>query len=267
MAYEILKFTGIIHNTHHDLESFYWVLLWVVVRHTEHGHVRGDKLCGDIFKFGEDRESASAKRDWLEDEKLDIPKNKPLTYLLNELGGIVLEHLPTLRKGVSQIFLDYDRVLKIFDEAIEMPGWPTRDWQPCNLSTGDGRTGIADVAPKPPKPPGLVSALDEDTLFPTHPDLPAPHSLDPHLLPNVSPKKRYYDTVDEEDELDSRGTAWMSQSLTSNRSKRIRTNEGTGHRPVTKSQSHIAHAKLLVAPRQSARVRAAQVRKLRSEGA
>ncbi|EIW58003.1 uncharacterized protein TRAVEDRAFT_21436 [Trametes versicolor FP-101664 SS1] len=258
VAYEILKFTGVTHDAHHDLESFYWVLLWVVVCLTKHGHERGDQLCSDIFKFGEDRTSASAKRDWLEDEKLDILNNKPLTYLMSELGAIVLEHIPTLRRGVHRVLLGYERVLKIFDEAIEMPGWPTRAWQPCNLLKSDGRSGIANVAgPKRPKPPGLITALDEAVNLPaddgrlpplpTHSDLPAPHSLDPRLLSDVFPKKRSCDTLDEEEsELDCHGTGWMTPSRTNTPSKRVRTNEGP--RPATRSQSGAAHESL-VAPR------------------
>lgn len=272
MAYEILDVPGIIHNTHHDLESFYWVLLWVVVRHTAHDHMLGDDLCSLIFTFGNDNSSAAAKMKWLESGSLNIPKNKPLTYLMDELACIVLDHLPTRRKRATRVLLDYEGVLKIFDEAIKMPGWPNRDWQPCKLLKGDGRTGIADVV----NLPGVVTALDGDAPpangerklppLPTHPDLPAPHSLDPRLLPDVSPKKRTCQTLDEEeDELDSRGTSWMSESPdpTSSRRKRVKTNEGP--RRVTRSQSR-AGQEPLVAPRQSARVRAALERKLHSEG-
>ncbi|KAL1949934.1 hypothetical protein VTO73DRAFT_8815 [Trametes versicolor] len=245
MAYEILDVPGIIHNTHHDLESFYWVLLWVVVRHTIHCHSKGDKLCSIIFTFGDDDASAAAKMKWLETGSFDIPRNKPLTYLLNELTRIVLRNIP--RREVTRELLDYDPVLKVFDNAIAMTGWPTHDWQPCKLTINDGRTGIAEVvgAGKPPKEPGLVTAPEGGTTAASVRKQIllrlAAHSLDPHLLPNTPPKKRTCATVDEEDdELDSRGTAWMSESpdRTSNRRKRVRTNEGPS--PVPRSQPRAA---------------------------
>ncbi|KAI0641964.1 hypothetical protein C8Q79DRAFT_918222 [Trametes meyenii] len=141
MAIEILKVPDSIHNIHHDLESFYWVLLWVIVRHTNHG--QGEDICNDIFKYGNDKDSASAKRDWLESIMLEIPDNKPLSYLLKELTVLVLEHIPTTRRNAKPTLLTYEAVLEIFDTALAMPGWPEKDWRPCTLLDGDVRTGIA----------------------------------------------------------------------------------------------------------------------------
>lgn len=33
------------HDYHHDLESFFWVLLWITLRHTEHDHENGKRGC------------------------------------------------------------------------------------------------------------------------------------------------------------------------------------------------------------------------------
>ncbi|KAI0666595.1 hypothetical protein C8Q78DRAFT_436711 [Trametes maxima] len=155
MAYEILSTPDIVHNTHHDLESFYWVLLWVVVRHTDHGDVRGQKLCDRIFKYGDDEESANAKKGWLEKATFNIPNNAPLTYLLTELTALVQENLPTTRRNAKQTLLTYQALLSVFDSALAMPGWPTDDWRPCTLLKGDGRTGIAPIMK--PAPPNLFS--------------------------------------------------------------------------------------------------------------
>ncbi|KAI0641971.1 hypothetical protein C8Q79DRAFT_265404 [Trametes meyenii] len=141
MAIEMLNVPEIIHNTHHDLESFYWVLLWVVVRHTNHG--QGEDICNDVFKYGNDKDSANAKRGWLESVVFDIPDNQPLSYLLKELTPLVLEHIPTTRRNAKPTLLTYEAVLEIFDTALAMPGWPEKDWRPCTLLDGDVRTGIA----------------------------------------------------------------------------------------------------------------------------
>ncbi|KAI0644499.1 hypothetical protein C8Q79DRAFT_912773 [Trametes meyenii] len=183
MAYEILSTPGIIHNTHHDLESFYWVLLWVVVRHTDHGDTRGQKLCDRIFKYGDDEESANAKNDWLGKATFNIPNNAPLTYLLTELTALVQENLPTTRRNAKQTPLTYEAFLSVFDIALAMPGWPTNDWRPCTLLKGDGRTGIAPIMkPAPPNifsepirplrplpQQGDVSSSMLGRLFPPHP--------------------------------------------------------------------------------------------------
>lgn len=34
MAVEVLQRRLVIHEARHDLESFYWLLLWLVLRHT-----------------------------------------------------------------------------------------------------------------------------------------------------------------------------------------------------------------------------------------
>ncbi|KAI0645961.1 hypothetical protein C8Q79DRAFT_1010843 [Trametes meyenii] len=184
MAFEILKVPDMIHNTHHDLESFYWVLLWVVVRHTDHG--RGKEICNRIFKYGDDEESANAKRCWLEDAVQSdmIPDNKPLSYLLKELTALVQEQLPTTRRNAQQILLTYDAILEVFDKALATPGWPENDWRPCTLLTGDGRTGIAPVMTAAPQEIKLASSRPIRAL-PTRrtapvPDKPPKKTLPPH---------------------------------------------------------------------------------------
>ncbi|KAI0675551.1 hypothetical protein C8Q78DRAFT_331038 [Trametes maxima] len=187
MAIEVLNVPEIIHNAHHDLESFYWVFLWVVVRHTDHG--QGEDICHDIFKYGNDKDSAIAKRGWLESVVFDIPDNEPLSYLLKEFTPLVLEHIPTNRRNVKPILLTYDAILEIFDTALAMPGWPEKDWRPCALLDGDVGTGIAatvmTAAPEnlDSRPiralPTRRAASASDTLahlksdaFPPHPSRP-----------------------------------------------------------------------------------------------
>ncbi|KAI0667823.1 hypothetical protein C8Q78DRAFT_289572 [Trametes maxima] len=188
MAVEMLRVPDVVHNTHHDLESFYWVLLWVVVRHTDHGQDKN--ICNVIFKYGDDWDSANAKKGWLADGVLDIPNNKPLTFLLTEFTRMVWHNTPN--RDESPKGLDYNAVLDLFNQALDMEGWPENDWKPCNLLKGDGRTGIAPImvpavrerlnseAPIAALPIRAATAfsnlLKREGLppHPLHPHLPAP---------------------------------------------------------------------------------------------
>ncbi|KAI0750186.1 hypothetical protein C8Q80DRAFT_1166504 [Daedaleopsis nitida] len=61
IACQLLDRKLIIHDARHDLESFFWVLIWVILRHTEHEHYRGDEACGLYFKLGDADVSRGAK--------------------------------------------------------------------------------------------------------------------------------------------------------------------------------------------------------------
>lgn len=41
MAMEVIFFAGTIHDVRHDLETFFWLLVWVLLRHTNHEHEEG----------------------------------------------------------------------------------------------------------------------------------------------------------------------------------------------------------------------------------
>ena len=147
MAYEILTVPGIIHGVHHDLESFYWVLLWVVVRHTDHGHPVGAELCNKIFKYGSDEDSAGAKIVWLMNPLgFTIKDNEPLTYLFEQLRQLVRNNALSMQMNGVPKPLTYDAILEVFTTALHMPGWPNDDWRECQLlGKSDGRTGIAPI--------------------------------------------------------------------------------------------------------------------------
>ncbi|KAI0353660.1 hypothetical protein OH77DRAFT_575578 [Trametes cingulata] len=137
MAFEILRgaVSGpTVHHVHHDLESFYWVIVWIVLRHTAHDHPKGQLACTQVFKFGEDRESSAMKRDWIVDQAqspLGIANNEPLTTLLAELADIVGENFPQWKR--EPIYLTYDRMLEKFDAALAKEDWPEDDFVRCEL--------------------------------------------------------------------------------------------------------------------------------------
>ncbi|TBU27776.1 hypothetical protein BD311DRAFT_788906 [Dichomitus squalens] len=113
---------------HHDLQSFYWVLLWIALRHTDHTHPMGDKACPSIFQLG-DANCVSAKLIWLHSpirKNLSVRDNVPLTVLLKELGDLCLG---TIFRDNNP--LHYEDVLAVFDKVLDSEGyrslWPAED--------------------------------------------------------------------------------------------------------------------------------------------
>ncbi|TFK93806.1 hypothetical protein K466DRAFT_510969 [Polyporus arcularius HHB13444] len=145
MGYELLRGVAVIHGVQHDLESYFWVLLWVVLRHTTINLPAN--TCETVFQYGDDKKARDAKRTWVgeDDEREDevqlvVIDNEPLTKLLFDFRALV-------RRSIIQwrtFRLTYDNVLKLFDTALNKEGWPANDRREC-------------TAMKPPAVPSLVA--------------------------------------------------------------------------------------------------------------
>ncbi|KAI0373612.1 hypothetical protein BV20DRAFT_937438 [Pilatotrama ljubarskyi] len=137
MAYEILvgATTGpTIHHTHHDLESFYWVLIWIVLRHTSHDHPKGQLACVEVFGYTSDAFSSAMKRDWATrqlERPLSVQNNAPLSQLLRDLAEMVCDNIPHPRWPT--VHLTYKRMLRAFDAALALENWPKNDFVRCEL--------------------------------------------------------------------------------------------------------------------------------------
>ncbi|PIL28127.1 hypothetical protein GSI_09778 [Ganoderma sinense ZZ0214-1] len=112
----------IIHAIPHDLESFYWVLLWVVLRHTKHvvASMKGKsrhETCAEVFKQGDAEEASKSKFFWVKFhvKYLDVTRNKPLTDLLKQFAVLIND---------DNVVLDYDQVLELFNTALASESWP-----------------------------------------------------------------------------------------------------------------------------------------------
>ncbi|KAM5544829.1 hypothetical protein V8D89_001727, partial [Ganoderma adspersum] len=144
------------HDIRHDIHSFYWVLLWVVLRHTAHNSpgVRGGSTldsCANVFKQGDSREAASAKRNWFWDwEDLVITGNAALTELMLGFGALMHKSVVLSRAAP----LEYDAVLEVFDRALARQDWPKSKDGPISytLPTLVPVNGwvFEDVTPKKP---------------------------------------------------------------------------------------------------------------------
>ncbi|GBE83593.1 predicted protein [Sparassis crispa] len=126
MAIEPIKKRVVIHGAHHDLESFYWLLIWLVLRHTAHDSPKGARQCSLLFFHDDDWVCASQKAGWLGDPTcLGVPGNAPLTWLLGELTKLCYRGQSTLERPA--VLLTYDAVLEKFETALSMDGWPEDD--------------------------------------------------------------------------------------------------------------------------------------------
>ncbi|KAI0350409.1 hypothetical protein OH77DRAFT_1413043 [Trametes cingulata] len=130
IALQLLEpaYKEVCHDARHDLESFYWVLLWIVLRYTKYVHV-DPTGCSEVFVYGDDKAAASAKRAWLtRPEALNIPDNLPLTILLAAFESLVRKaNRKEAPDEPARIPLTYATVLEIFDAALARTDWPVGD--------------------------------------------------------------------------------------------------------------------------------------------
>ncbi|RPD55000.1 hypothetical protein L227DRAFT_484800, partial [Lentinus tigrinus ALCF2SS1-6] len=130
MACELLRGgqSGVVHRVYHDLESYYWVLLWLILQHTHHnlGHAQLE----EVFEFDDLSVALRKKTRWLwggfwdEDDKLIVQDNAPLTDLMASFKRLVTEMCTN--RYQSKV-LTYQSVLDLFDHALAQPGWPIND--------------------------------------------------------------------------------------------------------------------------------------------
>lgn len=135
MAIEILE-NSITHEARHDLESFYWLLVFIVVRHCAHSHKLGAGAFGHLFCPGSELETcATMKRGWLNRLKpLEVPGNGPLNELLERFRKLCLTNFNRTEETPRMTHSD---VLTIFNDALVPDGvWPdpsgdiARPWVP-----------------------------------------------------------------------------------------------------------------------------------------
>ncbi|KAH9915732.1 uncharacterized protein B0H18DRAFT_1124684 [Fomitopsis serialis] len=132
MAVRIIR-GGIVHEARHDLESFFWLLLWIVLRHTVHNHPNGVRACEVIFDGDSDAACESLKTAWLNRVNEDTGEdtgpalivfgNEPLTTLLEDFRMLCLRSNSPMIKMEP---LTYESVLAVFEKALAMD-WPLND--------------------------------------------------------------------------------------------------------------------------------------------
>ena len=145
MATELLESPEGRHEVDHDLESFFWVLLWVVLRHTKHRFSPGSEEYTALFGSGEpnvdsDVDHGACKRGYLFSLfyiAVTVWDNEPLSGLLGRFRDLCGRSMGDRTFACPPCRMTHDEVLAIFDSALGKDGWPT---------DGDG--------PRPFVPPG-----------------------------------------------------------------------------------------------------------------
>ena len=116
----------VLHALGHDLESFYWVLLRVVLYYTNHS-LRVNRKSGPYPRgWDEIFESPKAKLAWLREQAptFGVLGNVPLTHLLRAFAELVLDNATHEEEEYA---LEYAGVLALFEEVLGWDSWPAED--------------------------------------------------------------------------------------------------------------------------------------------
>ncbi|KZT63070.1 hypothetical protein DAEQUDRAFT_742137, partial [Daedalea quercina L-15889] len=127
MAIDILR-SEITHEAQHDLESFYWLLVFIVLRHTTHGHHLKKGACGSLFCLSDWDQCTSRKFGWLLDTTppLTVPGNGSLNALLNKFRLALMCNFPQHHVPVRHV--THCKILNIFNEVLAPDMiWPEGD--------------------------------------------------------------------------------------------------------------------------------------------
>lgn len=175
MALEILdKYFRITHEARHDLESFYWLLVWIVLRHTEHECYW---TWHELFDCSTSTRARDVKRSWLTypDRCIKVIGNEPLTNLLENFRKLCQNNAYMERPEER---MTHNRVLRLFSIALkDRKQWPrtavdhARPWvmpdtrpsdnpQPHNQLRSKGTLAFSSTAPDEHEPPPGVAPDD-----------------------------------------------------------------------------------------------------------
>ncbi|KAF7297628.1 Pkinase-fungal domain-containing protein [Mycena kentingensis (nom. inval.)] len=146
VAIEILDTErNIPHAFYHDLESFYWLLVWMILRYTTHSHLRGDYALDTVFSLDIDPLDTK-KAGFLSRTNtiVELIPGTPLATLIYNLHNRVASQNPSATAvaegfGIAgmkpaavpaAIYLTYEEVLQIFETIHNTE---TDDWAPLEV--------------------------------------------------------------------------------------------------------------------------------------
>ncbi|KAF8997893.1 hypothetical protein BDQ17DRAFT_1428788 [Cyathus striatus] len=186
-----LQLIKLAHMAHHDLESFYWVLVWILLRYANHNHKHGDKACTRLFDHADNEDAKTYKEHWLcmpGREPLTIKENIPLNTILEDIQEIVRR--PFFMKK-NKIYPTHNEFVGILHEMINVSGWPDDDSKnnyrrPIRRDNGCANmksvsSGVARGASRSSKLTSVSTADEvmgmEDIAVETAANVPLPQSL------------------------------------------------------------------------------------------
>ena len=117
------------HDVCHDLESVFWLLLWVVLRCATTTCYRPNEPYVTVFGVQTEYVSAAVKTHFLlRGMWWEVKDNEPLTMLLRgykQACFMSIQQLLELKKRT--VPLTYEVILALFDEALARCNWPQDD--------------------------------------------------------------------------------------------------------------------------------------------
>ncbi|KAJ7366499.1 hypothetical protein DFH08DRAFT_797460 [Mycena albidolilacea] len=107
-----------LHAAEHDLESVYWLLIWMILRHTHHGRREGDIACSKLF-------DDNRKVVWF--YRRQFTQSGPLFRLAEDLVRQVKLQNPSYYSEVPVQKMTHAKVLETFETHLKAADWPTND--------------------------------------------------------------------------------------------------------------------------------------------
>ncbi|KAF7302010.1 hypothetical protein MIND_00767300 [Mycena indigotica] len=234
MAIELMR-TVTQHAAHHDLESVYWLLMWMILRHTAHNDSRGSSACGHLFDpFGPDMKQGYLVRR----VPVDAAKNKPLYMLATNLRRKVADQNPDSEEKEEYLVddsddsedvdgheqsasrpgrepvrpMDHPHVLRIFKKCVAHQWWPLTGTDPA-----------IDFVPPSKEVQTVINATDESTWQSTGQKRARADAGE------ETPSKRLkpYTQIPE---LEASGSAGPSRPATRSQSRTVQTQTATSNR-------------------------------------
>ncbi|KAJ7497637.1 hypothetical protein FB451DRAFT_239568 [Mycena latifolia] len=152
------------HEVKHDLESFYYLLIWIALRHTDHQHPDREKACSFLFDDPQESKAISLKEHWLSVHKnrLLVANNRPLSTLIDDLTVTFFHQ--TDHTFSTKTDATYEAVLAHFDKALASEEWPQLDpARPFVLPKTEEELGEQDA--QAPLPFSSASASKEGWVW------------------------------------------------------------------------------------------------------
>ena len=199
MAIDLLSTYGrpTIHEAHHDVECYYWVLLWVVLRHTLHCFQDNGLTYWMECEEGNDTQLAGLKRHWVNvaDDVL-VKDNQPLTCLLTDLQYLVLENVVP-SKIAKRVPLTHDTMLAAFNKALERTDWPEGDAAIPLKTLDPAAQAVVEATPSTVPVVEACSSIVVDARVSEDIEVPSPHEPAPGPGQKQSKRRRGNDDTDD----------------------------------------------------------------------
>jgi hypothetical protein len=130
------------HQPWHDLESFFWVLLFIVTRYTDNPWKSTDQKKMKIVELF-DGPSAVTKRDFLRNPRRFQHPNPPLQKCIEDFASELSGSYPVQSRRLAPQTPNpptHESILSVLDDALESSDWPENDgpvgWVPPLVKGG-----------------------------------------------------------------------------------------------------------------------------------